>query len=408
MTALTLISPSVSVTGSIEHEEAADRRIAPVEDELQPAVEPAQPGQRQEQLNHGPDQDREGVDVELRVLALEPGHAEPEADDDREVPEDRSQRRHREVVVGVEDPDDDAAQPEQHDDREQHAREADGEVEVAAGVAERPDQQRRDQDEERGEAAEHEEDEPEDRRGDPPGPLPLALLEQVAEDGYERAGESCVREEGTHEVRDLERDGERVDLPVDPEVVRRDHLAHEPEHPGEARRDGEDQPWSGQAVCGAGGAGADAPAGSAASFMPVEFGADTLSTFARTAALALRVVAEAPRTALLRSFRPRGRGHSYARRADAEHPATEEARPDRLAAAEREPPLPVDDQDAHQAARERRSPTVTRDGIAAEHLALVRLIDKAASRGAIHKNTAARKKAQAARLVATLAAAPAA
>jgi small subunit ribosomal protein S20 len=33
-----------------------------------------------------------------------------------------------------------------------------------------------------------------------------------------------------------------------------------------------------------------------------------------------------------------------------------------------------------------------------EHLLLVRTIDKAASRGAIHKNTAARKKARAARL----------
>jgi small subunit ribosomal protein S20 len=41
------------------------------------------------------------------------------------------------------------------------------------------------------------------------------------------------------------------------------------------------------------------------------------------------------------------------------------------------------------------------DVIRAEHLALVRLIDKAASNGAIHKNTAGRKKAQAARLVAT-------
>ncbi len=38
--------------------------------------------------------------------------------------------------------------------------------------------------------------------------------------------------------------------------------------------------------------------------------------------------------------------------------------------------------------------------IAAEHLALVRLIDKAASKGAIHKNTAGRKKSQADRLVA--------
>ena len=38
--------------------------------------------------------------------------------------------------------------------------------------------------------------------------------------------------------------------------------------------------------------------------------------------------------------------------------------------------------------------------VAAEHLALVRMVDKAASQGALHANTAARKKAQAARLVA--------
>jgi small subunit ribosomal protein S20 len=35
---------------------------------------------------------------------------------------------------------------------------------------------------------------------------------------------------------------------------------------------------------------------------------------------------------------------------------------------------------------------------AAEHRELVRLIDRAAARGALHKNTAARKKAQAARI----------
>ena len=39
------------------------------------------------------------------------------------------------------------------------------------------------------------------------------------------------------------------------------------------------------------------------------------------------------------------------------------------------------------------------DAIAAEHVALVRVIDKAAARGAIHRNTAARKKSQAARVV---------
>ena len=40
------------------------------------------------------------------------------------------------------------------------------------------------------------------------------------------------------------------------------------------------------------------------------------------------------------------------------------------------------------------------DEVAAEHRALVRMVDKAASQGALHANTAARKKAQAARLVA--------
>ena len=39
------------------------------------------------------------------------------------------------------------------------------------------------------------------------------------------------------------------------------------------------------------------------------------------------------------------------------------------------------------------------DAIAAEHRELVRWIDKAASHGALHRNAAARKKAQAARLV---------
>ena len=39
------------------------------------------------------------------------------------------------------------------------------------------------------------------------------------------------------------------------------------------------------------------------------------------------------------------------------------------------------------------------DAVSTEHLALVRMIDKAAARGALHKNTAARKKAQAARVV---------
>jgi small subunit ribosomal protein S20 len=40
------------------------------------------------------------------------------------------------------------------------------------------------------------------------------------------------------------------------------------------------------------------------------------------------------------------------------------------------------------------------DEITSEHRQLVQLIDRAASRGALHKNTAARKKSQASRLAA--------
>ena len=40
------------------------------------------------------------------------------------------------------------------------------------------------------------------------------------------------------------------------------------------------------------------------------------------------------------------------------------------------------------------------DAVAERHRALVRWIDRAAARGALHKNTAARKKAQAAKLAA--------
>jgi small subunit ribosomal protein S20 len=51
----------------------------------------------------------------------------------------------------------------------------------------------------------------------------------------------------------------------------------------------------------------------------------------------------------------------------------------------------------------KRLATAVEDGdaarIADEHRALVRMVDKAASRGALHANTAARKKAQAARVV---------
>ena len=85
--------------GQHQREDAAHRRVAPVEDELEPPVEPPQPGDGEKQLDHRADQDREGVDVEPRGLVVDARNADPEADDDREVPEHRRQRRDGEVVV---------------------------------------------------------------------------------------------------------------------------------------------------------------------------------------------------------------------------------------------------------------------------------------------------------------------
>ena len=50
-----------------QHEDAFDRRVAPVEDELQPAVAAAQPGHGEKHLDNGRQQDRGRVDVQLRA-----------------------------------------------------------------------------------------------------------------------------------------------------------------------------------------------------------------------------------------------------------------------------------------------------------------------------------------------------
>jgi hypothetical protein len=137
------------------------------------------------------------------------------------------------VVVRVQDPDDDPGEPEENDDREEHTGEADREVDVASRVAEGAHEKRREQDEDRSHAAEAEQRQPEERRRHPPRPRLLAPFQQLAEHRHECAGERGVGHESPDEVRDLDRDGERVDLPGDAEVVGADHLANEPEGAGD-------------------------------------------------------------------------------------------------------------------------------------------------------------------------------
>ncbi len=53
----------------------------------------------------------------------------------------------------------------------------------------------------------------------------------------------------------------------------------------------------------------------------------------------------------------------------------------------------------HNSGVEALSDQANAEQIAAEHRELVRTIDRAVARGALHRNTAARKKSQAARVV---------
>ena len=118
------------------------------------------------------------------------------------------------MVVRVEGPDDDPGEPVQDGDREEDAREADGEIEVAARLPEGAHEERRREDEE---------------RRHPPSPSSvsqksvdatrharvLSALEELREDRDE-APVRAASASRADEVRDLDRDGERVDLPATP------------------------------------------------------------------------------------------------------------------------------------------------------------------------------------------------
>ena len=108
------------------------------------------------------------------------------------------------------------------------------------GIAEEPDHPRRDQDEDARQGRQPEQHQIEHARRDAPGAAALALLQQIAEDGHEGRREGGVGDERADQVRDLERDRERIDRAGGAEEVGGDHLAHEPEHAREAGRDSED------------------------------------------------------------------------------------------------------------------------------------------------------------------------
>ena len=202
----------------------------------------------------------------------------------------------------------------------------------------------------------------------------LALLEQLAEDGDERAGERRVRDERAHEVRDLDRDRERVDQPGDAEVVRADHLAHEAEHARDRGRERED----GRRARDAGGcgrarrtSGVRGRLGGSIARCPSDSPSRGPATIARPAAAGASLEW---RTSSNR------RSASGSRRASGARTSATARRSRRSRSASRPP-----------------SRTATPSRVAAEHRELVRTIDRATTRGALHRNTAARKKSQAAK-----------
>ena len=237
--ALMLIRPSPSVDGQHQLEHlltAGSRQSITI---CNRPSRPAQPGDRQEHLHDRPGENRCRIDVQLVIGAVHARNAEDETGDDHEVPRDGCERRNRELVVGVEDPDDDPGDAEQRDNREEHLRKADQQRVVVR--IERRHHPRREENEERGQTAEAEQRQPEERRRHAPRALALAFFDQVAEHRDEGRRQRRIRDESPDRVGDEERDVERVHGAVDAEVVLRDDLADEPEDARESRGEREDR-----------------------------------------------------------------------------------------------------------------------------------------------------------------------
>ena len=205
------------------------------------------------------------------------------------------------------------------------------------------------------------------------------------EDRDERGGERLVGDEAADEVRHLERGRERVDpRALDAEVAARDDLADEPEDAREARRSGEDggrdgEPPAVRALRRR--ARARRPPGSPVSRSPLGGSSQRLRP------PRLCYDRRRPHWGLLfvmpniQQQKKRVRIAARQRLENLRYRSTIKTLTKRLETA-------VEDGDADAVATERRS--------------LEKLIDRAAARGALHKNAAARKKSQAAKLVSAL------
>ena len=138
-------------------------------------------------------------------------HADRESGDDRDVPEDRRERRDREVVVAVQDPDTIPETPSSATIGKSTRDSPTASASVVAGLPKRPITHGATSTNSAVRRRQPEQHQPEEARGNPPRTLAVALFEQVAEDRDERGGERRVGDERPNKVRHLERNRERVD-----------------------------------------------------------------------------------------------------------------------------------------------------------------------------------------------------
>ena len=204
----------------------------------------SQDGDQQLDQGAGEDPDRVGVDP---VLAVEERLEEDQHGDDRQVPEQRRDREGAEAVVAVEDADDDAADPEQDQDREEDLGEGDREVEDLALEAGGEDRHhdRGGEDEEGGDRAQDHGHDQQQGRGEAERLAVVAFCsELLGEDRDEGRLQRGVGEEAADQVGHLEGDREGRHRPADAVVAGGDDLAHQA---GDPRGGGGDREEGGRA-----------------------------------------------------------------------------------------------------------------------------------------------------------------
>ena len=169
--------------------------------------------------------------------------------DDRQIPEQRRDRKGAEAVVAVEDPNHDTAHPEHDQDREEDLGEGDGEIEdlpFEAGREEWHDH-RREEDEQRRNRTQHEGDQEQQGRGEPEGLAVVLFLQLLGEDGDEGRLQRRIGEEGANQVWDLEGDREGRHRTADAVVAGGDDLADEACDPRGSGGEGEERRGAGDA-----------------------------------------------------------------------------------------------------------------------------------------------------------------